>query len=170
MVEKYEKRRFYLDPAKADVLSSRSVSSTNGSVSSTSSVELKTIKINGTQIQSARRTRPEANKNHINALLNSTSLNSNNSTIATSSPSSVFPVDFEKADIFNNMNGNDIISGNLNTNLVSAGTTGQPQQNGFANFDNNPVFSNAVQGSSATSTSEYNVKKDTKENFLLIYN
>lgn len=155
MVEKYERRRFYLDPAKADVLSSRSVSSTNGSVSSMSSAEHKSVKINGTQMQSAHRTRPEVNKNHINTLLNSTSLNSNNSTTSTS----VFPVDFEKADIFNNMNGNSgshsnlvTLNGNLNNNMNSG--TVQPQQNGFANFENNPVFSNTPTSTTTTSSSK----------------
>lgn len=155
MVEKYERRRFYLDPAKADVLSSRSVSSTNGSVSSMSSTEHKSVKINGTQMQSSHRTRPEVNKNHINTLLNSTSLNSNNST--TSAP--VFPVDFEKADIFNNMNGNSssnsnlvTLNGNLNNNTNSG--TIHAQQNGFANFENNPVFSNTATSTTTTNSSK----------------
>lgn len=151
MVEKYERRRFYLDPAKADVLSSRSVSSTNGSVSSLSSTEHKSVKVNGTQMQSSHRTRPEVNKNHINTLLNNTSLNSNNST---TNPT-VFPVDFEKADIFNmNSNGvsnSNLVTSNFNNNVVS-GTT-QQQQNGFANFDNNPVFSNTT-ASTTTSSSK----------------
>lgn len=152
MVEKYERRRFYLDPAKADVLSSRSVSSTNGSVSSLSSTEHRSVKINGTQMQSAHRTRPEVNKNHINTLLNNTSFNSNNST---TNPT-VFPVDFEKADIFNNMNTNSVsssnlVTSNLNNNVVLGAN--QLQQNGFANFDNNPVFSNTT-ASTTTSSSK----------------
>lgn len=154
MVEKYERRRFYLDPAKADVLSSRSASSTNGSVSSMSSAEHKSAKVNGTQIQSTQRTRPEVNKNHINSLLNSTSLNSNNSTAA-------FPVDFDKADIFNNMNsssggvnGNLVnLNGNMNNNHARSGQQ-QQQQNGFANFDNNPVFSNTM-SNTTTNSSKY---------------
>lgn len=156
MVEKYERRRFYLDPAKADVLSSRSVSSTNGSVSSMSSAEHKSVKINGNQMQSAHRTRPEVNKNNINNLLNSTSLNSNNSSNAISTSSVSFPVDFDKADIFNNMNGHRGSNSNLVNlnNNTSNGTVQRPQQqqqqNGFANFDNNPVFCNT---STATTTS-----------------
>lgn len=153
MVEKYERRRFYLDPAKADVLSSRSVSSTCGFVSSMPSTGHKSVKINGAQIQSAHRTRPEVNKNHINTLLNSTSLNSNNSTNTTS----VFPVDFEKADIFNNMNSNSGSNGNLltiNSNLNNSTSSGKVQQqlNGFANFDNNPVFSNSATSTTTSSS------------------
>lgn len=119
MVEKYERRRYYLDPG----LSKPEVTPNNTRPASTAtqlvSAESKPAKVNGV-VQNAHRTRPEVNRNHIN--------NNNNNGPA------VFVADFDKADIFSSTGS----SNNLHTTKTQNGTS----TSSFANFDNNPVFSN----------------------------
>ncbi|KAJ8930482.1 hypothetical protein NQ314_016709 [Rhamnusium bicolor] len=113
MVEKYERRRYYLDPGlgKPELPNTRPLTQLVSDPK-----PLKVNGVNGTvQPQSTHRTRPEVNKNN----------------------NAIFVADFDKADIF---------SSTGNSNLQTA------QQNGtsFANFDNNPVFSNASTNTSTT--------------------
>lgn len=119
MVEKYERRRYYLDPSKAEVISARST------VIDNHKSEPKPVKVNGPQVQSTFRTRPEVTRNNNNNISNNLSAFAN----------------FDKADIFSSSNGTTVDNGN---NLT--------QQNGFANFDSNPVFSNNATTTTTTTT------------------
>nr|XP_023020335.1 arf-GAP domain and FG repeat-containing protein 1 [Leptinotarsa decemlineata] len=114
MVEKYEKRRYYLDPVHSKV-------SEVASQSPLTTDTPKAAKVNGAQMQSAHRTRPEVNRNNV---------------------SGGFAVDFDRADIFG--------AGKTTTTNGNHQEINAPQQNGFANFDNNPVFGNSA--NTATNT------------------
>ncbi|XP_074030842.1 arf GTPase activating protein drongo isoform X2 [Leptinotarsa decemlineata] len=114
MVEKYEKRRYYLDPVHSKV-------SEVASQSPLTTDTPKAAKVNGAQMQSAHRTRPEVNRNNV---------------------SGGFAVDFDRADIFG--------AGKTTTMNGNHQEINAPQQNGFANFDNNPVFGNSA--NTATNT------------------
>ncbi|KAJ8982442.1 hypothetical protein NQ317_010182 [Molorchus minor] len=125
MVEKYERRRYYLDPSlgKPEVPNTRPLTQLVS--------DPKPVKVNGVNgalhTQSTLRTRPEVNRNN----------NRNNN-------KAMFIADFDKADIFSSA-GN----GSLSTK----------QQNGnasFANFDNNPVFSNTTT-STTTTTNDFSI-------------
>ncbi|XP_057670834.1 arf-GAP domain and FG repeat-containing protein 1 isoform X1 [Diorhabda carinulata] len=127
MVEKYEKRRYYLDPINVKPIE-----------------ETKTPKINGVEVPPTQRPRPEINRNNANPTRN------NNIVINNNANTNGFVADFDKADIFTG-------TGTTTTNgSISNGTTARSQQqqqqqrNGFANFDNNPVFNN-------TSTEDFSI-------------
>ncbi|KAJ8918461.1 hypothetical protein NQ315_008158 [Exocentrus adspersus] len=132
MVEKYERRRYYLDPGL-----SKPETTSNGSTKPQVVPEPKTVKQTNGVVQNAHRTRPEVNKNLNN-------INNNNNGGA------VFVADFDKADIFSS-------TGNRN-NVQSS----KPQQNGVttsfvANFDNNPVFGNTSTNSTTTFDEEFSI-------------
>ncbi|XP_018571810.1 arf-GAP domain and FG repeat-containing protein 1 isoform X2 [Anoplophora glabripennis] len=126
MVEKYERRRYYLDPG----LSKPEVTPNNTRPTSAAQLvsEPKPFKANGV-VQNAHRTRPEVNRNHIN----------NNNNI---NGSAVFVADFDKADIFSSTGS----SNNSQSSKVQNGTS----TSSFANFDNNPVFSNTSTNTTTT--------------------
>ncbi|XP_072399264.1 uncharacterized protein drongo [Diabrotica undecimpunctata] len=123
MVEKYERRRYYLDPV-------------NVSVNIKPTEESKTPKVNGIQIQPKQKQRSEISRNSSvdnNNLINN--INNNNS-----SNMNGFVADFDKADIF--IGGSTTTLNGSSTSLNGPTTRLQPPQNSFANFDNNPVFNN----------------------------
>ncbi|CAH0557378.1 unnamed protein product [Brassicogethes aeneus] len=123
MVEKYERRRYYLEPGvgKPELPPQRP----RPPVSEPKPVRQNGL-TNGTATvpppQNTHRTRPEANRTHVD-----------------------FVADFDKADIFSMSNGNNAsINNNHNGNMQNGIT------NGFANFDNNPVFTNHTSNGSST--------------------
>ncbi|CAG9825072.1 unnamed protein product [Phaedon cochleariae] len=118
MVEKYERKRYYLEPVH---------------VTGETRTETRPVKINGGQVQSTQRSRPEINRNRGGAV------NGN-----------AFAVDFDRADIFSG-GTTTTLNNNYNNNSGSGGNKeGVAQQNGFANFDDNPVFRNTGGGTTTT--------------------
>lgn len=129
MVEKYERRRYYLDPSQAATTNNnnnRSHASDNNNAKTAAS------RINGTSIISSN------NNNNGSGRLNGTSTTHRTRPevghkVATVAPNVLgdFVADFDKADIFSSsFNG-------------SNNGTNQNQSNSFANFDNNPVFNSS---------------------------
>ncbi|XP_060517538.1 arf-GAP domain and FG repeat-containing protein 1 isoform X2 [Cylas formicarius] len=150
MVEKYERKRYYLEKAMTEVSNTRSSSSSTKSSNLTSASTK--VHLNGfsrsvnNNLKSSDRENAANGKNSYDFIVppvNSTnrsrpevkSVNNNNS----NGTSSNFAVDFDKADIF--------------SNTPSNGAVPSSQQNGFANFDDNPVFSSpTAKGMPAPST------------------
>lgn len=126
MVEKYERRRYYLDPINVKPIE-----------------ETKTPKVNGIQVPPTQRPRPEINRNHTNTSRNN---NINNIVINNTANTNGFVADFDKADIFTGA-GTTTVNGSIsNGNTTARSQQQQQQRNGFANFDNNPVFNNSSTG------------------------
>lgn len=139
MTEKYERKRYYLDPSHLPKNNhpAKTTPKTNGTAdkieppkknNKMSSSEPKPIlsnKYNSKDFQASNRRRPEVSSNFAVA---------QNGMNGASSNGGDFVANFETADIFSASNNN--------------GTT--EQQQGFANFDNNPVFNNV-----ATSNGEF---------------
>ncbi|XP_063918337.1 arf-GAP domain and FG repeat-containing protein 1 isoform X1 [Zophobas morio] len=101
MVDKYERKRYYLDPAQALKNGYKTPETSKVKPLSTLISDPKPIKLNGSTTELNRK-RPEAGKN------------------------TSFAVNFDNADIFTSNNN----------------TTTKTTQESFANFDDNPVFSN----------------------------
>ncbi|KAK9878441.1 hypothetical protein WA026_022081 [Henosepilachna vigintioctopunctata] len=135
MTEKYEKKRYYLDPSqvsrnghhnKANGVEHQLQSRTNGverprtNKITSEPKPILTNKYNG--LQNSNRRRPEVS----GSLVRPTAGNSNDG-------SGDFVANFETADIFSASNNN----------YNATNSVGVVQQ-GFANFDNNPVFSNGT--------------------------
>lgn len=129
MVEKYERRRYYLDPGLGKP---EAILNNTRPPPSSSSAQLipdpKSVKANGV-VQNAHRTRPEVNRNHSNNINN------------INGPAG-FVADFDKADIFSGTGS----SNNLQSSKAQNGTSATS----FANFDNNPVFSNTSTNTTTT--------------------
>lgn len=112
MVNKYERKRYYLEPSQALRNGYTKPEPVKSSLPETRPLKTllsdpKPIRINGNlSTTDNHRKRPESNRNHID-----------------------FIADFDKADIFNSANNNH------NNNGRSNGI-----QESFANFDNNPIF------------------------------
>ncbi|CAH1115574.1 unnamed protein product [Psylliodes chrysocephalus] len=130
MIEKYEKRRYYLDPVNVKPVE-----------------ECKAPKINGIQVLPTQRPRPEVNRNNNatrNSLNNLNINNINNTTITNNMQTNGFVADFDRADIFTGA-GTTITNG-----ITIKGQQQHHHQNDFANFDNNAVFNSSSIGSNAT--------------------
>jgi Arf-GAP domain and FG repeat-containing protein 1 len=120
MVDKYERKRYYLDPAQALKNGyAKAVLPEAAKVKPLSSLlsDPKPIKLNGNATEFNRK-RPEVGKS--------------------ATTTTTFAVNFDNADIFTSNNNN-----NNNTT-----TTTQQQQESFANFDDNPVFTTSTNNSS----------------------
>jgi Arf-GAP domain and FG repeat-containing protein 1 len=120
MVDKYERKRYYLDPAQALKNGyAKAVLPEAAKVKPLSSLlsDPKPIKLNGNATEFNRK-RPEVGKS--------------------AATTTTFAVNFDNADIFTSNNNN-----NNNTT-----TTTQQQQESFANFDDNPVFTTSTNNSS----------------------
>lgn len=112
MVDKYERRRYYMDYKPSESNNTRTPITNNTLSSSTQQRAIQTNRINNSinnppKNNNIQRLRPELS-------------NKNGTTVD-------FIADFDKADIFSSSNNNI-----------------QEQKNGFANFDNNPVFANNI--------------------------
>jgi Arf-GAP domain and FG repeat-containing protein 1 len=121
MVDKYERKRYYLDPAQALKNGyAKAVLPEAAKVKPLSSLlsDPKPIKLNGNATEFNRK-RPEVGKS--------------------AATTTTFAVNFDNADIFTSNNNNN----NNNTT-----TTTQQQQESFANFDDNPVFTTSTNNSS----------------------
>ncbi|KAL3280548.1 hypothetical protein HHI36_003779 [Cryptolaemus montrouzieri] len=120
MIEKYEKKRYYLEPSQ-NVRNGHSQSNgvdktepkTGSKMSSSEPKPILNNKYNSSNFQTSNRRRPEVPSNFIQPQMNH--LNGGD-----------FVANFDTADIFSASNNNGSAT----------------QQQGFANFDNNPVFSN----------------------------
>lgn len=114
MIDKYERKRFYLDPSS---------NLRNGFTSQTNSIqkppETKTFK---NTLLNNQLNKDLQIKNNFNTMKTNGSINTNNG--------SDFVADFGSADIFNSAQFNN------NNNVTTNGTT-QPS---FANFENNPIY------------------------------
>ncbi|XP_044750709.1 arf-GAP domain and FG repeat-containing protein 1 isoform X2 [Coccinella septempunctata] len=139
MIEKYERKRYYLDPShlpKNGHTKTTTTSKTNGAdkieqpPKNNRMSEPKPIlnnKYNSSNFQTSNRRRPEVSSNfgQPQVVRHQTSKGVSNG--------GDFVANFDTADIFSASNNNSTTNG--------SGSTGQQ---GFANFENNPVFSNVT--------------------------
>lgn len=177
MVDKYERRRYYIDQPVSGNGGSLSNNNASSSISGTSisrangvgiafggsSTATKPLSLNGSTDNSTT-IRHHSPLRRINGIANGSSIDNigrmKNNGITISRPvvssamthnslkTTDFIANFDSADIFNatnNNNNNNGISNGIVSNGVQSNhhpTTQQQQQPSFANFDNNPVFTN----------------------------
>ncbi|CAG9858357.1 unnamed protein product [Phyllotreta striolata] len=142
MVEKYEKRRYYLDPVNVKPSEETKSSKTNG--------------VHQTQT-TTQRPRPEINRNHATVRSNLNNLNNlNNANNATTNANSNgFVADFDRADIFTG-GSTTVVNGSAVKGHHQQQQQQQQQYSDFANFDNNTVF-NHTNGNNGTTTDNFSL-------------
>nr|XP_022912768.1 arf-GAP domain and FG repeat-containing protein 1 [Onthophagus taurus] len=148
MVEKYERRRYYVEPATAATLangggsSQRVKPSTLNSSSSSFVSESKPIRLNGMVAEKNEKNLLPRPNGISRPIVNGNGVNNNNGFvgIVALGKQEQFVANFDQADIFNATNNNVISNGKRFLEDQQHYQQQQPQQPSFANFENNPVF------------------------------